>query len=392
MELKCRECGVIYNSNRNNSKFCSIKCKNSNNRYLVNCSWCGKEKEIYKSSYKEGKRYFCDNKCQWNLRKKEGEMIGESHPLKKEWAVVYCGICNKEFEIPQYKYNKSTNKNFYCSKKCNIENNSKRINENHPRFSKIELVCDNCGKSFLKKKSQVGNKNFCNKDCYTAYIGDFHNRSVTTVYCNVCNKPKIISNSYYINSTNKIFYCNEHSHLKCAGSNNYNWKGITILECSFCGREFERRTSIISASENNNQYCSDYCMQRNKSILFSGENHPRWNGGQKSISNYIRYNIEYAKIRDKCFKRDNYSSVASNIVSLVTNGLHHHHIKSLSSIIKENNITFDNVEDFYDILYDINNVATLLREEHLLFHSLYGWNNNKYQFEDFKLRIKYGEI
>lgn len=48
-----------------------------------------------------------------------------------------------------------------CGRKCA----GKRLS------NKITLTCDQCGESFEKIPAEVGNKNFCNRDCYKTYYG-----------------------------------------------------------------------------------------------------------------------------------------------------------------------------------------------------------------------------
>jgi len=86
-----------------------------------------------------------------------------------------------------------------------------------------------------------------------------------------------------------------------------------------------------------------------------------------------------------CFERDNYTSILSGIGGNKGFGrLNHHHLQPLSEIISQNNITKDNWRDYLELLYDIDNVVTLLESEHILFHTKYGKAASQEKFEEFK--------
>jgi len=391
----CLNCNNEYKTSRAKSKFCSVDCKHAFNTFLVKCSGCGKEKKIYRNAYIEGKNYFCDNKCQWDWRKKTGENIGENHPMKKDWIDVVCINCKKEFKVRPDRYERNKSKNFYCENKCQNEYKSKSLGDKHLNYSKVDVKCSCCGNIFKKKRSWVSyyNRHFCNNECYLKFIKSPENsiKIKIEVFCTICGKGKEIGIKEYERNKTKKFYCKEHKNLRCASNNNYNWKGIAVVKCTYCNKEFNRRQSVLNATPLGRRYCSDYCRFKHRGELFNGESHPRWNGGPSKIIALIRSISERLKLRRICFERDKFSSVISGIHSVKSGDLHHHHIQSLSYLVDKYNINMDNHNEFADILYNVDNVVTLLKEEHYQFHSDYGYLTTIENFEEFKEKYNAGE-
>lgn len=95
------------------------------------CKKCGKEFKTVSS-----KRKYCSKECSYSDR---------------QHMVKICPICGKEFQ-PEKRNTK------YCSKECSIKSQIKQ---------KL-VVCEYCGKEFLKKQTEIdrNNHNFCSRDCY----------------------------------------------------------------------------------------------------------------------------------------------------------------------------------------------------------------------------------
>lgn len=103
-------------------------------KYECKCQRCGNE---FESSNKNQK--FCNRKCYESFRQ-------ENIKLKDR----ECLICGKHFK-PYY------SKQVFCSVKCRVASTE----------NKIECVCDYCGKSFNRKKSEVDNHthHYCSDEC-----------------------------------------------------------------------------------------------------------------------------------------------------------------------------------------------------------------------------------
>lgn len=74
---------------------------------------------------------------------------------------VRCTICNKEFNISPSRYKKSLSKEFCCSRECDTK---RRLSK-----TKLNVICDNCGKLFHKKDSHISKTNFCSRKCLGEY-------------------------------------------------------------------------------------------------------------------------------------------------------------------------------------------------------------------------------
>jgi len=70
---------------------------------------------------------------------------------------VFCSFCGKEFFRERGRFNeaKKIGWNQYCSKKCLSKS----------RIKKQVVICENCGKSFMRKPSEISPHNYCSKSC-----------------------------------------------------------------------------------------------------------------------------------------------------------------------------------------------------------------------------------
>lgn len=181
----CKNCGKSYYSYKDNSKFCSMECKNKFNNIPYYCDYCGKEIIVARSridDVKNGKRkgIYCCRECasksQITSTIKKCSCCGK--PFKVENGLVeskkycsmecydsmrkkkikyeskICPICNKEFKT--YHHNQ-----VYCSIECSGIAQRKRL----------LCKCDNCGTLFDRKISEIDNANhhFCSNECRFQY-------------------------------------------------------------------------------------------------------------------------------------------------------------------------------------------------------------------------------
>lgn len=109
---------------------------------------------------------------------------------------------------------------------------------------------------------------------------------------------------------------------------------------------------------------SPWLSERNKVMnrLRTREKHPLWKGGISKIDKCVREMPEYKLWRSKVFERDEWTCQTCKEKGYVTA----HHIKSFTSILKENNVktTLDALK--VGILWDINNGVTLCETCHSL--------------------------
>jgi len=123
---------------------------------------------------------------------------------------LVCSNCGIEYTT-QEAWAKRRKKNF-CSKKCHYE---------HKRGVRVELVCEQCGKKFLVKPSQLINKGKYKKKYCSLKCRAEANKRVERV-CRVCGK------AYSLVQSKKDF-CNDFCSKACwhkymVGDNNPNWR------------------------------------------------------------------------------------------------------------------------------------------------------------------------
>jgi len=110
-----KEISVInFSFNESPNHFCDRDCyiNHQNNfhplkkRIKINCSWCNKEIEKTPYDMKIKNNLFCDKECHDKFQR-GGDKI-----------IVECEYCGKQKDITPFKYNNSTTGYFFCSQKC----------------------------------------------------------------------------------------------------------------------------------------------------------------------------------------------------------------------------------------------------------------------------------
>ena len=149
-----------------------------------------------------------------------------------------------------------------------------------------------------------------------------------------------------------------------------------------------------------NENTCKHCINENR----SGINHPCWKGGETPLYEHLRNKLEQWKFDS--LKNSNFKCVVTG--KRATNKYKVHHLLSFHTILqiildkyniprskklnefiaKELNI----IED--DFLKEHKLLGVCLHPEiHKLYHHLYSyWNNTPEQFEEFKIRYKFGEF
>lgn len=187
----CANCGSEVrhkdpNSRGYKNRFCNIKCKaewmsknsvpEENNFWkgrgnvIVNCSWCGKEKEVPK--YREEKNicFFCDDICEGEWKKVN--WVGENSPGWRGGKVeVNCAWCGKPKKVWPYYANEF--ENIFCNMQCKNEWWREQFSgpNNWNWTEKVKYNCDQCGTElFLGRWEFKYSKNhFCSKECHNKY-------------------------------------------------------------------------------------------------------------------------------------------------------------------------------------------------------------------------------
>lgn len=193
-QLKCIVCSKDYEG-QNNSKYCSIECRNKrkvskakNKRiksYTYICKYCGVE---YHPKAKDRNQY-CSRQCADSAKAKKCKTCNkiitgikgnycsdeckdkykEINPITQVIPVMnICILCGKEF--------KGNKNGKYCSDKCRyIERKSsnkylddlKRARNNYTPKQLKTFTCKTCGEKF---KSKSGHALYCNKKCNPNFL------------------------------------------------------------------------------------------------------------------------------------------------------------------------------------------------------------------------------
>lgn len=178
----CKECGNPYNSNKPESKFCSINCKKKYNSINYNCDYCNKPMIIPRSRLKKleagkSKHLYCSRQCVANSQNKKVIKICKN--CNKSYSIGNCfkdiqKFCSREcYDIYQKEHLKSI-----LIKKCPICNNEFTTKQTHQIYcsvncrskssqNRIECTCDYCNKKFERIVSEVkkNKRHYCSKQC-----------------------------------------------------------------------------------------------------------------------------------------------------------------------------------------------------------------------------------
>lgn len=139
-------------------------------------------------------------------------------------------------------------------------------------MAKVEVECNQCGKLFLKHKSQVKEKNFCCRECYFKYPRpkgtDSKKFTQVEVKCDWCGKS-FFKHKSTINKTNKnccSILCRNRLNSKTI-ANNTNYKEVN---CSYCGTSFRRKETTLKLRPAKNYFCSTKCKNDYLSLSRGG--------------------------------------------------------------------------------------------------------------------------
>ena len=275
-----------------------------------------------------------------------------------------CKHCSKTFFIHPKKISRSGN---FCSKGCWVNWQKKPCLQ----------VCNECGAKFHRPPSRI--KRGSGKYCSTACREKHEERDRVHIPDTICQTCGIIFKPNAGNFKKGYGkFCSRECFRKSPGYANRKTR-LTIYKftCVNCGKEFER----TGHDRHRNKYCSYECVSAHR----IGENHPRWNGGNKiycekwtpEFRNRIRAFFGYICV--ECGTPQNGKL------------LHCHHVyynKKACCEISENgeymsNLGIRNKEPFYKISGDPNKFVALCSSCHAKTSSIKN-NNRLYWAEHFE--------
>lgn len=287
---------------------------------------------------------------------------------------VICKYCNKTFHIRPSFYKKNKTKIFYCCK-------DHMLKDKH--VDKKEIKCSTCGKSIIKRITEIGLTNFCNKECLLKY------KKKITLICKECGEKFEVDESYYRKQEKRNqtpVYCSTNCRI------NHQRKDKIEINCKVCNKPFYINKNKVSENEN---CCSiecrkilidnskieckcDYCnkdlilnkfpYERNKTHFCNQECFDLYRAAKKEkyseVAHYLRCSKEYEIWRSECLKRDYYKCTKCESKK----NLHIHH----------SNLTLYDICEIYNMdikkiilsneFNDLTNGITLCSDCHLLEH------------------------
>lgn len=225
--------------------------------------------------------------------------------------IITCDNCNKEFDITNFKYNRS--KTHCCSKECSNQLKSK----------KVIVKCKRCASDILVIESRAKKHNtfFCSKECETVYKYD---KSHKTVHCEVCGKDMILEKS----STQRFCCvdCQNEWQTTNVGIKNKKFSRL-LISCDYCGKEFYQREYKVKSQQYN--FCCDKCKREWYANVYSQQ---EW------------YKNEKRKVAVKMLE----DGVFGNVDTAPQ--------KIINSLLKDNDINFQN--EYNCKYYSIDNYIT----------------------------------
>lgn len=213
MLIKCEYCDKEFNRKpshvkRNKNNFCGKVCsdkwkigkrsQSSVERIKHNCHYCSSEIKVKPSKYKmflEGvyEDLFCNKYCLANWQRVSWKEKGS--PRFKKRIEKICDHCDSEYLITQRKEENSR----YCSSEC--RSSSKVV--------QIESKCNHCFKTFSRKPSAIGEKNFCDRKCYGEWSSQINSLKVEKI-CETCES----SFTVHRNRSKSAKNCSKECHYK----------------------------------------------------------------------------------------------------------------------------------------------------------------------------------
>ena len=209
-----------------------------------------------------------------------------------------------------------------CGKTCASE---KGMKQHHTRshgesLNMIDISCDNCGKTFTKNKHEVNqvNNSFCSYECESnwrseKYSGCTHPNAKNKVMleCEYCGYDFDV-HQYRADDAR---FCSQ----ECYGK--YKTKtGTTEILCEWCESTFREHNCKVNRGYYH--FCSKKCYGKWSSVNKTGQNHPNWTGGanlyeaiRENLSDESWSNIAELNRENSCYKCGERSEM-----------LHEHHI------------------------------------------------------------------
>lgn len=189
----------------------------------VECANCGNSFRRGPSDIKRNERHFCDKSCQEEWWEKTSSV-----------ETVECAGCGADLQRPPNRL--SRNDHHFCDPECHGGWKSENLSgENAHQWSRVETECAYCSAALQVQPSKLEatERVFCDWDCRGAWQSEV-----------------------------------------LTGSRNPHYNRVEV-SCETCGASVDRRPCEVENVEHH--FCDHECYGE----WISGENHPRWMGGDE---------------------------------------------------------------------------------------------------------------
>ncbi len=247
-------------------------------------------------------------------------------------------------------------------------------NINNSRYNKLGYVCKPGDTITIKWEDTPSNFDIEYK-CIKCNVNHTSKKHVLLKqkYKFTCKKciGEISTSNRFIDLTGQKF--NRLTILSFDYKKNKNYYWLTLCDCgvkkSINSRSF-KTGRVYSCGCYNKEITQKVKMPKIIAIMKirTGENHPNWNFDKSNKERFTIRKYEMSVLREKTFKRDNYTCQCC----LQRGGqvLNAHHILSFSKYV--------------DLRYDLINLITLCYKCHTTYHSKYKKNINQETLNEFR--------
>lgn len=143
-----------------------------------------------------------------------------------------------------------------------------------------EVTCEWCGRTFLRKRSQMKTHNYCSKAC----LGKANGKRLARKHMKICsNCGREFDYSGRHGARNKNFFCSYECYIQFKTTK-------SPVHCDWCGKQFLKKKSDIERTKHN--FCSHEC-----------ETFFRRKEGENSLNHRVNGTVVYRQIAEQSLGR-----------------------------------------------------------------------------------------
>lgn len=183
----------------------------------------------------------------------------------------------------------------------------------------VVMICDFCGKEFVRIKKESSGKRYCSRECMGKYASENYIGEKSKSYgkyrgenshfwtgggvlkiCVQCGKEYIVRSSQAEASRFCSHECMwKYESENCSGENSPCYKQKIVKICEQCDKEYE----INESAADNSRFCSRECVDIWRSESIRGHDNPNWCGGISFLPYCPRFDEKFKEKIRNCFGR-----------------------------------------------------------------------------------------